>query len=77
MKNRVRILLPGLQSPEIRADIFNVNGRIINSIRHNLLQNEIVWDYKDTFGNNVSTGIYLIRVKAGDKSFSFKVPVNK
>ncbi len=78
MKNLVRILLPGLNGAEVQVDIFNVNGKIINSIRQNhSVRNEIVWDYRDASGKNVSSGIYLIRVKVGNKSFLYKVPVSR
>lgn len=58
---------------DIYLTVYNIAGQKIRSEVFNGL-NRIIWDRKDDFGRNVANGIYLYRIKAGDKMFTGKVP---
>ncbi len=78
MNDQVRILLPRGNSPEVQVDIFDVNGKVIHTIKQSHgSRNEIVWDYKDNSGKGVSSGIYVIRLNTGEKTLFRKIVVNR
>ena len=46
-------------------EIFNVKGKKIKSFNCRN-QTPIIWDGKDEFQNQVSSGVYFYQIKAGD-----------
>ena len=77
-KGGIKVRLPEGISGDVCLDIFDIKGRVVYTITQNsIVHKELVWEYKDTSGKNVSSGIYLIRVTYGNKTFSYKVPVSR
>ncbi len=50
-----------------RIQIFNIKGQIVKEFSHLKKNGEIIWDAKDDFGKEVSSGIYFCSVEGGDK----------
>ncbi|NQV17955.1 MAG: SBBP repeat-containing protein [Armatimonadetes bacterium] len=49
--------------------IYNIKGQKIKTLISNQLsagEHSVVWDGKDDYGNKVSSGVYLYKLKAGD-----------
>lgn len=56
------------ETVDARIDIFNILGQKINSFRWSTLEPgnyQHVWDGKNKLGKNVSSGLYIYRLKAG------------
>lgn len=54
----------------VTLEVYNVLGQKVITLVNNRLQlkgkHSVVWNAKDVHGNNLSTGIYFYRIKAGD-----------
>ena len=54
----------------VTLEVYNVLGQKVITLVNNRLQlkgkHSVVWNAKDVNGNNLSTGIYFYRIKAGD-----------
>ena len=67
--SKIKILWMGESSDELSIDIFNIKGQLIRTLK---IQNsqlkicEAAWDLCDDAGEIVSSGVYFVRVKAGD-----------
>jgi len=67
--SKVKILWMGESSDELSIDIFNIKGQRIRTLK---IQNsqfricEAGWDLCDESGKLVSSGVYFVRIKAGD-----------
>lgn len=62
----------------VEVDAFGVDGRRIRRIAnawHPPGRGEIAWDLRDDAGNRVAAGIYLVRARLGDASWSARVSV--
>lgn len=65
---------------EIKIDIYNIRGQLVRSfapMAHKIGKGSVVWDGKDNNGNNLSSGVYHIRMSTRNKSFSRKVVLMK
>jgi hypothetical protein len=51
---------------EINFEIFNIKGQIIRSFKIDERRRNAEWDLCDDAGNAVSSGVYFVRVKAGN-----------
>jgi len=61
------------QAENVLLAVYNINGELIRTLankNYSAGSHNEVWNGKDDFGNNVSSGIYIYRIKAGqfDKS---------
>jgi hypothetical protein len=57
------------QSCHVILSVFNTNGRMIKQLVNGQVpvgSHQIVWDATDTLGNKVTSGMYLVIMKAGD-----------
>ncbi len=60
--------LPG-QSMDVQVQIFTVSGRLVKTIQQNIyaegyrITNELTWDGKDEFGDQLGRGVYLYKIK--------------
>jgi len=56
-----------------------VDGRLLQSLPVNgLRQNgKVVWDQRNRYGNQFSSGMYLVRLHAGAKTFEEKIMLLK
>jgi hypothetical protein len=57
-------------STDFTATLFNLNGQVITSVQSNA--NSIV-----VSANGIATGLYILEVKGGDKTFRTKLTINK
>lgn len=74
----VRIVLSGFSYTDITADVYTTRGRIVSRLKPSTGKNRtLVWDYKDFTGTAVSSGMYLIIMRAGGKEYIHKVLVKK
>ena len=62
-------------SPEIKLRILNIRGEIVfyDNIYNNNRLVKYKWNGTDTFGNNLSSGIYILTVQGKQKSSSEKI----
>lgn len=68
------------QSENVSLQIFNVNGELVKTIANEILPAghfEKNWDGKNDYGSQVSSGIYIYRLKAGMFDRSFKMVLMK
>jgi hypothetical protein len=64
------------QDTHVRLEIFNLLGQRITTLTDEYQKagyRQAVWDGQDSFGKPVASGIYLYRLKAGDKEASKKM----
>ena len=60
--------LPG-QAMDVQVQIFTVSGRLVKTIQQNIyaegyrIANELTWDGKDEFGDQLGRGVYLYKIK--------------
>lgn len=62
----------------IEVEAFSVDGRRVRRIAnawHPAGRGEIAWDLRDDAGNRVAAGIYLVRARLGDTTWSARVSV--
>jgi hypothetical protein len=59
-----------------RLAVYNISGQLVRELAAEHLsagQHEIVWDSRDSSGANVSSGVYIARLAAGDRTAVRKV----
>jgi M6 family metalloprotease-like protein len=64
------------EKAQINLSIYNVEGRLINTLKDEAFSEGITrveWDGKDHHGVSVSSGIYLYRLKAGNRVLTKKM----
>ena len=60
--------LPG-QNMDVQVQIFTVAGRLIKTIQQNIyaegfrVSNELAWDGRDEYGDQLARGVYLYKIK--------------
>ncbi|MEZ5357434.1 MAG: FlgD immunoglobulin-like domain containing protein [Candidatus Zixiibacteriota bacterium] len=68
------------QSDHVRLDVINVQGQIVRTLVDQVMgpgEHSVVWDSKDAAGAQVSSGIYVYRLTAGDASTAKKMTLLK
>ncbi len=68
------------ENSHVTLDVYNIRGqRVIKLVDDRLQKGEhsVVWDGNDDTGNSVSSGVYLYRMKAGDRSETKKMMLMK
>ena len=61
-------------------NIYDVRGRQVRSLVHGILaagSYRHSWDFSDDQGQGVASGIYIVRLAAGDKILNEKVVVTR
>jgi hypothetical protein len=66
------IIVNGNQIKDLSAEIFSAKGQLIRRLSGS---GSSLWDYKDTFGNKVINGTYMIRVTSAGKTMQDKIAV--
>jgi flagellar hook assembly protein FlgD len=64
----------------VNLSVFNVDGKLLRTLVDKTLSEgfkEASWDGKDTKGNQVGSGVYLYRLKAGKKTLTKKMVLLK
>jgi len=68
-----------LASPtEVALEIHNVAGRRVASLDYGLMKagpHDVKWDLKDDGGNTVASGVYFVRLEAGDETLTSQLTV--
>ena len=55
------------ESKNAKLEIYNIRGQKVKTFNHSkLVEGSVVWNGKDDFGKQVSSGIYLYKLKADD-----------
>jgi hypothetical protein len=62
----------GSNERNITADIFSPTGQLI---RHLSGADDSFWNYKDSFGRNVTNGMYMVRVTSAGKTIRGRIAV--
>ncbi len=74
----VTIVIPPGTGGDVRLDVFNVKGRSVYSItRNNSLKKQLTWEYNYTDGTAVGSGMYILRLVAGEKTIIRKIPMHR
>jgi len=56
--------------------ICNIHGQVVKRFRYMLLQSgehSLYWDGNDEQGRQVSSGVYLLRLRSGNESRTVKI----
>jgi hypothetical protein len=64
------------QSQKVLINIYDVNGRMLKTLANEQMQpglHQLTWDAKDEEGNNISAGIYFLRIETKDNSETKKI----
>lgn len=73
-ESRLRLALPG--AARVRAEVFDVSGRVVRSLSDDWMDagiRELRWDGRDAGGVTVRAGLYFARVTAGGESVTTRV----
>jgi hypothetical protein len=73
---RIRFDLAGARDQRVRVDVFDVNGRRVRTLVDQQLtpgEYESTWDGRDTGGGRAASGVYFVRMVAGDVDQSRKI----
>jgi hypothetical protein len=73
---RFALALP--EAAEVQADVFSVSGRLVRRLvngRRPAGRSEVEWDLSDGNGTRVAAGIYLLRVRLGERIWTRRVTV--
>ena len=65
---------------EVRIDIYDVLGRLVRVLADETLPagyHRVVWDGRDEQKSTVSSGVYMLRMKSGDRVFDKKMSLVK
>ena len=74
------ILFSVPQSANVSIQIFDLSGRLLTTLANQRMQagnHQVTWNVNDGNGNAVSSGIYLLRLTAGNYSETKKLSVIK
>jgi len=61
---------PGKGNQEVEVEIYNVKGQLIRTL---IPMTNIIWDGKNNKGKEVSSGVYLYRLRLGDQVITRKM----
>ncbi len=68
------------ESEHVRLDIINIQGQVVRTLvdeSKGAGEYNVTWDSKDSYGQKVSSGIYMYRLTAGDVSTAKKMTLLK
>ena len=60
--------------------VFDINGRLVKTLANAQMQpgtHQLTWDANDEEGNNISAGIYFLRIETKDYAETKKLSVIK
>ena len=61
---------------DVMLEVYNESGKLVNTIYHDKLQKghyKILWDFKDSSGNKLQSGIYWIKLTSKLKYFETEI----
>jgi hypothetical protein len=64
------------QQTRVSVDIYNISGALVRRVLENSLpagRHTVSWDGQDQYGAQVSSGVYLVQLKAGDNLLVRKI----
>ena len=59
----------------VQIDVYNIKGHLVKSLinrQHNAGNHSVIWNGKDSSGNNVCSGLYLYKLNVNGKTVSVK-----
>ena len=65
---------------DVQLSIFNLNGQLVQTLvmgQQSAGQHVVEWDGRDGAGQQVSSGVYLYRLKAGTQVFTRRMVLMK
>ena len=68
------------ESEAVRADIYDMVGRHVRTLTRDSFQpgdHTLIWDGRDDAGRSVATGVYILRLVAGDQMRSIRMTLLK
>jgi len=68
------------KASRVQANIYNIKGQKITTLNNGLLKsgkNQFTWNCRDDNNNRVGSGIYLLKVKTGNKAQTIKMMLIK
>jgi len=74
----ISYILP--EASEIMLSVYNLKGQLVRTLVEDLKPSgphQVVWDGKDNFNKQASSGVYFIRLQAGSISLTHKVLLMK
>lgn len=78
LKDAVRIVINGFPCNDICANVYNVKGRLVSTLKPLSNKNNVlIWKYKGNNLHAITPGMYVIRLNAQEKVYIHKVIVNK
>ena len=78
--NTTNISFSIAQSAKVSLKVFDMNGRLVTTLANEQMQSgshEIKWNVSDANGKSIPSGIYLLRMEAGNYSETKKLLVIK
>src|SRR5262249_2376601 len=72
----VRASLALSRATTVEAGVFDVRGRLVRSIRSGMFpagSHELLWDGRRNDGSRASSGVYWLRIRAGQEERSLKL----
>ena len=76
----IEYIIPEGKSGHVRIDVYDLRGGLVKTLVEQAVQPGIystVWDGRDEFGKQVSSGIYMYRLRAGNVVKSNKMMLMK
>ncbi|MEL6537989.1 MAG: LamG-like jellyroll fold domain-containing protein, partial [Bacteroidota bacterium] len=75
--SKLDVMVPmATEETEASITVLNVEGKVIQNVAHLPLENGVLrwsWDGTTQIGKECPSGLYLVRVSAGEEAFTFKV----
>jgi hypothetical protein len=60
-----------------QLSIYNVQGHLIRKLNSHAASSHIIWDGKNQWGQNVASGLYILRAKIDNKHYTKKLIVQR
>jgi len=73
LHSSVRIEMRGLNSNNYFLQVYNLNGKCIKTLKITTNNRVLYWDYTDTRGNTVASGMYVLVIKTREELYSYKM----
>jgi len=71
---RLQLSLPG--NTDVKLDIYDARGARVRRLHSGVLEGgtrTLVWDGRDSYGRSAASGVYFVRVQAGQKALTGRV----
>jgi hypothetical protein len=72
----ITYIVPAGISEQLSLKIYDIRGTFVTTLVENITSpgtHSVTWDGKDTYGNSLSSGLYIYQLKAGNYSIANKM----